>query len=142
MLDLYLRLDVQSPTKSERTRSNLLPRPKVVLKYLNLNAVQSPTKSAIKVIDFGSSCLVSERMYTYIQSRFYRAPEVILGLPYDTGLPPKAQTSKPQAQEQNPKPFINPKAQTSKPQAQEQTLNPMPNKCKGSDVPYIRCLIP
>lgn len=36
----------------------------------------------IKVIDFGSSCFLSERMYTYIQSRFYRSPEVILGLPY------------------------------------------------------------
>ena len=47
--------------------------------------LRSPNKSSIKVIDFGSSCLVHERMYTYIQSRFYRAPEVILGLPYDTG---------------------------------------------------------
>ncbi|OMH81015.1 Dual specificity tyrosine-phosphorylation-regulated kinase 2 [Zancudomyces culisetae] len=37
---------------------------------------------AIKVIDFGSSCFESKRIYTYIQSRFYRSPEVILGLPY------------------------------------------------------------
>ena len=48
--------------------------------------LRSANKSAIKVIDFGSSCLVHERMYTYIQSRFYRAPEVILGLPYDTAI--------------------------------------------------------
>lgn len=41
-----------------------------------------PNRSAIKVIDFGSSCFQDKRMYTYIQSRFYRAPEVILGLPY------------------------------------------------------------
>ncbi|KAF2369162.1 Protein kinase domain [Trinorchestia longiramus] len=41
--------------------------------------------SSIKVIDFGSSCYVHQRVYTYIQSRFYRSPEVILGLPY--GLP-------------------------------------------------------
>jgi serine/threonine protein kinase len=27
-----------------------------------------------------------ERVYTYIQSRFYRSPEVILGLPYDLGI--------------------------------------------------------
>ncbi|KAJ2719934.1 serine/threonine protein kinase, CMGC, dual-specificity [Coemansia sp. Benny D115] len=40
----------------------------------------------IKVIDLGSSCFESERVYTYIQSRFYRAPEVILGLPYGTGI--------------------------------------------------------
>jgi len=48
--------------------------------------LRSPNKSSIKVIDFGSSCLVNERLYTYIQSRFYRAPEVILGLPYDTAI--------------------------------------------------------
>ncbi|XP_065581916.1 uncharacterized protein LOC136041241 isoform X2 [Artemia franciscana] len=38
--------------------------------------------SSIKVIDFGSSCYTHQRVYTYIQSRFYRSPEVILGLPY------------------------------------------------------------
>jgi len=36
----------------------------------------------VKVIDFGSSCYADQRVFTYIQSRFYRAPEVILGLPY------------------------------------------------------------
>jgi dual specificity tyrosine-phosphorylation-regulated kinase 2/3/4 len=39
-------------------------------------------RSGIKVIDFGSSCYDNETVYTYIQSRFYRAPEIILGLPY------------------------------------------------------------
>lgn len=34
------------------------------------------------MIDFGSSCFEDERLYTYIQSRFYRSPEVLLGLPY------------------------------------------------------------
>jgi dual specificity tyrosine-phosphorylation-regulated kinase 2/3/4 len=43
-------------------------------------------KSGIKVIDFGSSCLLEERIYTYIQSRFYRAPEIILGIPYTTAI--------------------------------------------------------
>ncbi|KYN31925.1 Dual specificity tyrosine-phosphorylation-regulated kinase 2 [Trachymyrmex septentrionalis] len=38
--------------------------------------------SSIKVIDFGSSCYSHQRVYTYIQSRFYRSPEVILGLTY------------------------------------------------------------
>ncbi|CAI4226869.1 unnamed protein product [Auanema sp. JU1783] len=42
-------------------------------------------RSGIKVIDFGSSCFVDQRIYTYIQSRFYRAPEVILGAKY--GMP-------------------------------------------------------
>ncbi|XP_073986729.1 dual-specificity tyrosine phosphorylation-regulated kinase 2 isoform X3 [Rhodnius prolixus] len=40
--------------------------------------------SSIKVIDFGSSCYADQRVYTYIQSRFYRSPEVLLGLPYGT----------------------------------------------------------
>lgn len=36
----------------------------------------------LKVIDFGSACFDNQAVYTYIQSRFYRSPEVILGLPY------------------------------------------------------------
>jgi serine/threonine protein kinase len=40
----------------------------------------------ITFADFGSSCFEEERMYTYIQSRFYRSPEVLLGLPYDTAI--------------------------------------------------------
>jgi dual specificity tyrosine-phosphorylation-regulated kinase 1 len=43
-----------------------------------------PRKSAVQVIDFGSACHLTEKMYSYIQSRFYRAPEVILGLTYGT----------------------------------------------------------
>lgn len=39
-------------------------------------------KVTLQVIDFGSSCYMNRCMYTYIQSRFYRSPEVILGLPY------------------------------------------------------------
>lgn len=35
-----------------------------------------------KVIDFGSGCLIGHQKYEYIQSRFYRAPEVILGIKY------------------------------------------------------------
>ncbi|OBA19702.1 kinase-like protein [Metschnikowia bicuspidata var. bicuspidata NRRL YB-4993] len=36
----------------------------------------------VKLIDFGSSCLETETSFSYIQSRFYRAPEVILGARY------------------------------------------------------------
>uniref|UniRef100_A0A3Q0R5G3 dual-specificity kinase n=1 Tax=Amphilophus citrinellus TaxID=61819 RepID=A0A3Q0R5G3_AMPCI len=39
----------------------------------------------IKVVDFGSSCYEQQR-YTYIQSRFYRSPEVILGHPYSMAI--------------------------------------------------------
>lgn len=44
--------------------------------------LKHPAKSAVKVIDFGSSCFENEKVYTYIQSRFYRSPEVILGMNY------------------------------------------------------------
>eukprot|EP00949_MAST-11_sp_MAST-11-sp1_P002959 g2959.t1 len=35
------------------------------------------------LIDFGSACTEGAQTYSYIQSRFYRAPEVLVGLPYD-----------------------------------------------------------
>ena len=38
------------------------------------------------MIDFGSSCYENQRVYTYIQSRFYRAPEVIVGARYSTAI--------------------------------------------------------
>ncbi|XP_022253545.1 dual specificity tyrosine-phosphorylation-regulated kinase 4-like isoform X1 [Limulus polyphemus] len=55
------------------------------LKPENILIKQRETNS-IKVIDFGSSCFAHQRVYTYIQSRFYRSPEVILGLPYGTAI--------------------------------------------------------
>lgn len=44
--------------------------------------LKQPGKSGLKVIDFGSSCYEGASLYSYVQSRFYRAPEVILGAPY------------------------------------------------------------
>ncbi|XP_012587699.1 PREDICTED: dual specificity tyrosine-phosphorylation-regulated kinase 4 isoform X2 [Condylura cristata] len=41
---------------------------------------------SVKVIDFGSSCYEDQKVYTYIQSRFYRSPEVILGHPYNMAI--------------------------------------------------------
>ena len=43
-------------------------------------------KSGIKIIDFGSGCLEHEKIYTYIQSRFYRAPEIVLGISYTAAI--------------------------------------------------------
>lgn len=43
-------------------------------------------RSSIKIIDFGSSCFGDKQIYTYIQSRFYRAPEIILGVQYTTAI--------------------------------------------------------
>ncbi|KAI8853567.1 kinase-like domain-containing protein [Chytridium lagenaria] len=48
-----------------------------------LKNLDSPT---IKVIDFGSACHESQTVYTYIQSRFYRSPEVLMGLPYTSSI--------------------------------------------------------
>ena len=42
----------------------------------------NPKRSAVRIVDFGSSCQVGQRMFHYIQSRFYRSPEVLLGIPY------------------------------------------------------------
>ena len=40
----------------------------------------------IRLIDFGSACFEDSTLFTYIQSRHYRAPEVILGLPYSCAI--------------------------------------------------------
>ncbi|GFY84486.1 protein kinase superfamily protein [Actinidia rufa] len=45
--------------------------------------IKSYKRCEIKVIDLGSSCFQTDNLCLYIQSRSYRAPEVILGLPYD-----------------------------------------------------------
>ncbi|KAF8303347.1 hypothetical protein DL93DRAFT_2173055 [Clavulina sp. PMI_390] len=48
-----------------------------------LKSLQSPE---IKIIDFGSACHERQTVYTYIQSRFYRSPEVLLGLSYNSAI--------------------------------------------------------
>lgn len=35
-----------------------------------------------RILDFGSGCFDGTAHFEYIQSRFYRAPEVVLGIPY------------------------------------------------------------
>lgn len=74
-------------TKQMLSSLNLLKQKKVIhcdLKPENI-LLRHPLHSEIKVIDFGSSCFENEKVYTYIQSRFYRSPEVILGMTY--GMP-------------------------------------------------------
>ncbi|XP_065214433.1 dual specificity tyrosine-phosphorylation-regulated kinase 2-like [Planococcus citri] len=63
----------------------LLYREKIIhcdLKPENI-LLQKQNSHNIKVIDFGSSCYTYQKVYTYIQSRFYRSPEIILGLVYN-----------------------------------------------------------
>lgn len=44
--------------------------------------MKNRSKVGIKLVDFGTSMFLNEASFSYIQSRFYRAPEVILGDKY------------------------------------------------------------
>ena len=48
--------------------------------------LKQENKSGIKIIDLGSGCFEKDQIYTYIQSRFYRAPEIIIGMPYTSAI--------------------------------------------------------
>ncbi|ELP90606.1 hypothetical protein EIN_021150 [Entamoeba invadens IP1] len=54
------------------------------LKPENILLVDNTTN--IRLIDFGSSCFENSTLYTYIQSRHYRSPEVILGIKYNSAI--------------------------------------------------------
>ncbi|CAI2739113.1 unnamed protein product, partial [Dicrocoelium dendriticum] len=64
----------------------LLSRPELRIIHCDLKPenilLVNPKRSTIKLVDFGSSCHVKEKVYQYIQSRFYRSPDVLLGLDY------------------------------------------------------------
>ncbi|KAI5073738.1 hypothetical protein GOP47_0011751 [Adiantum capillus-veneris] len=48
------------------------------------NMLVNEAKNVLKLCDFGSAMLTGENEITpYLVSRFYRAPEIMLGLPYD-----------------------------------------------------------
>jgi len=47
---------------------------------------RSHSKTQIKIIDFGSAAFEGRTTHSYIQSRFYRSPEVLIGLPYDSAI--------------------------------------------------------
>eukprot|EP00232_Nephroselmis_pyriformis_P009544 CAMPEP_0182880550 /NCGR_PEP_ID=MMETSP0034_2-20130328/16631_1 /TAXON_ID=156128 /ORGANISM="Nephroselmis pyriformis, Strain CCMP717" /LENGTH=484 /DNA_ID=CAMNT_0025013543 /DNA_START=95 /DNA_END=1545 /DNA_ORIENTATION=+ len=48
--------------------------------------LKSLDSGEIKLIDFGSACFENRTVYSYIQSRFYRSPEVLLGHPYGVSI--------------------------------------------------------
>ncbi|XP_065193023.1 dual specificity tyrosine-phosphorylation-regulated kinase 2-like [Sycon ciliatum] len=52
------------------------------LKPENIMVGGQSGKQSLKVIDFGISCFERSPLYSYLQSRYYRAPEVILGAKY------------------------------------------------------------
>lgn len=52
------------------------------LKPENVLLCEPSSQGHVKIIDFGSSCMTHKQLHKYIQSRWYRAPEVLLGIPY------------------------------------------------------------
>jgi dual specificity tyrosine-phosphorylation-regulated kinase 2/3/4 len=52
------------------------------MKPENVLLVPGAKEIEVRIIDFGSACHVGQKHFDYIQSRFYRAPEVIFGIPY------------------------------------------------------------
>jgi len=51
---------------------------------LTTEGVHVTTGRRVKVIDFGSACREHGKVHTYIQSRYYRSPEVVMGQGYGT----------------------------------------------------------
>ncbi|KAI3474490.1 hypothetical protein Pfo_029400 [Paulownia fortunei] len=56
------------------------------LKPENILLCTSVKPAEIKIIDFGSACMEDRTVYSYIQSRYYRSPEVLLGYHYTTAI--------------------------------------------------------
>ena len=52
------------------------------IKPENVLMAEFSASDRIKLIDFGSACFSRGQAFLYLQSRFYRSPEVLLGLPY------------------------------------------------------------
>ena len=48
--------------------------------------IRNPRRSAIKLIDFGSACHEGKQIFSYIQSRYYRSPEVLLSCGYTVAI--------------------------------------------------------
>ena len=53
---------------------------------LKINIEKNKSDISVKLTDFGSSCLKNNPLFTHVQSLFYRAPEVILGIPYSQAI--------------------------------------------------------
>eukprot|EP01114_Cavostelium_apophysatum_P012643 TRINITY_DN2881_c0_g1_i3.p1 TRINITY_DN2881_c0_g1~~TRINITY_DN2881_c0_g1_i3.p1 ORF type:complete len:952 (-),score=200.28 TRINITY_DN2881_c0_g1_i3:750-3605(-) len=48
--------------------------------------LENLTSPSIKIIDFGSACFENQTVFSYIQSRFYRSPEVLIGVKYGSAI--------------------------------------------------------
>lgn len=69
---------------------SLLSMPNVNIIHCDLKPenlmLRQQHKTGIKIIDFGNACYSNKKMFKYVQSRYYRAPEVIMELPYSISI--------------------------------------------------------
>lgn len=66
---------------------NLIMLTNVIYFFYFQNILVNDSNLVLKLCDFGSASLISDNEITpYLVSRFYRAPEIILGLTYDHGI--------------------------------------------------------
>uniref|UniRef100_A0A670ZRP4 Homeodomain interacting protein kinase 4 n=1 Tax=Pseudonaja textilis TaxID=8673 RepID=A0A670ZRP4_PSETE len=71
--------------KNDSYRSRIIKNELKLLQTMSEHNFSSLYPFRVKVIDFGSASIFNEVRYVkepYIQSRFYRAPEILLGLPF------------------------------------------------------------
>jgi dual specificity protein kinase YAK1 len=50
------------------------------------NILMDQEVEKVRIIDFGSACYSGNKVYKYIQSRYYRAPEIVLGIGYNSSI--------------------------------------------------------
>ena len=83
-----------SPNLIRRIASQILQTLAFLHKYSIIHCDLKPenilfkelNRSLVKLVDFGTACFEGRNAFTYIQSRYYRAPEIILGLNYTTAI--------------------------------------------------------
>ena len=83
-----------SPNLIRRIASQILQTLAFLHKYSIIHCDLKPenilfkelNRSLVKLADFGTACFEGRNVFTYIQSRYYRAPEIILGLNYTTAI--------------------------------------------------------
>lgn len=81
----------QSQQQKDNTNNDTMSSSGSCLSLASMASVTSTATTkkipqTIKLIDFGSACFEGFSAHTYIQSRFYRSPEVLMGLPYDSAI--------------------------------------------------------
>lgn len=59
-------------------------KPENILVTRSVRKLSRPLELDFKLCDFGSSCFITDEPTTYLQSKAYRAPEVLVGGQYDT----------------------------------------------------------